>query len=44
MLSMPVTVRLNHAIADGYLVAEVYKLLEEEIVLFCAESRRKCDE
>lgn len=28
---MPVTVRLNHAIADGYLVAKVFKLLEEEI-------------
>lgn len=44
MLSMPVTVRLNHAIADGYLVAKVYKLLEKEILLFCAESRRKYDE
>lgn len=30
-LMMPVSVRLNHAIADGYLVAKVYKLLEEEI-------------
>lgn len=28
---MPVTVRLNHAIADGYLIAKVFKLLEEEI-------------
>ena len=28
---MPVSVRLNHAIADGYLVAKVYRLLEEEI-------------
>ena len=28
---MPVSVRLNHAIADGYLVAKVFKLLEEEI-------------
>lgn len=28
---MPVTVRLNHAIADGYLVAKVFKLLEDEI-------------
>jgi chloramphenicol O-acetyltransferase type A len=30
-LVMPVTVRLNHAIADGYLVAKVFLLLEEEI-------------
>ena len=34
-LMMPVTVRLNHAIADGYLVAKVYKLLQEEIGEFC---------
>ena len=33
-LLMPVTVRLNHAIADGYLVAKVFKLLEEEIARF----------
>lgn len=32
---MPVTVRLNHAIADGYLVAKVFKLLDEEIAHFC---------
>ena len=32
---MPVSVRLNHAIADGYLVAKVFKLLEEEIGRFC---------
>lgn len=30
-LVMPVTVRLNHAIADGYLVANVFRLLEREI-------------
>jgi chloramphenicol O-acetyltransferase type A len=30
-LVMPVTVRLNHAIADGYLVANVFRLLEQEI-------------
>ena len=30
-LMMPVTVRLNHAIADGYLVANVFRLLELEI-------------
>jgi chloramphenicol O-acetyltransferase type A len=31
---MPVSVRLNHAIADGYLVANVFRLLEQEINLF----------
>ena len=31
---MPVTVRLNHAIADGYLVASVFRLLEEEVKSF----------
>ena len=31
---MPVTVRLNHAIADGYLVANVFRLLEKEIKSF----------
>ena len=30
-LMMPLTVRLNHAIADGYLVANVYRLIEKEI-------------
>ena len=33
-LMMPVTVRMNHAIADGYLIAKVYKLIEEEISKF----------
>lgn len=28
---MPVSVRLNHAVADGYLVAQVFVLLEQEI-------------
>jgi chloramphenicol O-acetyltransferase type A len=28
---MPVSVRLNHAVADGYLNAKVFMLLEEEI-------------
>ena len=36
-LMMPLTVRLNHAVADGYLVAKVYKLLEEEIEKFTGE-------
>ena len=34
-LMMPLTVRLNHAIADGFLVANVYRLLEKEIAAFC---------
>ena len=27
---MPVSVRMNHAIADGYLIANVFRLLEQE--------------
>ena len=30
-LLMPVSVRLNHAIADGFLVANVFRLLEKEM-------------
>ncbi|MCR5808917.1 MAG: chloramphenicol acetyltransferase [Clostridiales bacterium] len=30
-LMMPVTVRLNHAVADGFLLANVFRLLEREI-------------
>ncbi len=33
-LMMPVTVRMNHAIADGYLIANVFRLLEKEIEAF----------
>ncbi|MBO6046512.1 MAG: hypothetical protein J6P61_02055 [Erysipelotrichaceae bacterium] len=33
-LMMPVTIRLNHAIADGYLVANVFRLLDQEIIQF----------
>ena len=36
-LMMPVTVRLNHAVADGYLVANVFRLLEREMRAFCDE-------
>ena len=32
---MPVTVRMNHAVADGFLIANVYRLLEQEIATFC---------
>lgn len=34
-LMLPLTVRLNHAIADGYLVANVFRLMEIEIKNFC---------
>lgn len=33
-IMMPVTVRMNHAIADGYIVAKVFSELEKEIQLF----------
>ncbi len=33
-LLMPVSVRLNHAVADGYLVANVFRLLQREIDAF----------
>ena len=33
-LMMPVSVRMNHAIADGYLVAKVFNLLEEAMADF----------
>ena len=31
---MSVTVRMNHAIADGFLIANVFRLLEQEITSF----------
>lgn len=33
-LTMPVTVRMNHASVDGYLIAKVFLLLEKEIIAF----------
>ena len=36
-LVMPVSVRLNHAIADGYLIANVFRLLEREIRSFTGQ-------
>jgi len=33
-LMMPMTVRMNHAIADGYLVANVFRLLQKEMESF----------
>lgn len=38
-LMMPVTIRLNHAAADGYLVAKAFDLLEAEIAAFVSEER-----
>lgn len=32
---MPVSVRMNHAIADGFLIANVFRLSEQEIKNFC---------
>ena len=37
-LVMPVSVRLNHAIADGYLVANVFRLLQQEVETFVNKS------
>ena len=34
---MPVTVRLNHAAADGYQIARVFRLIEEAIRTLCGE-------
>ena len=31
---MPVSVRLNHAVADGYLIANVFRLLQREVGVF----------
>ena len=39
-LMMPVTVRLNHAIADGFLVANVFRLLQKEMDAFTDGGRR----
>lgn len=36
-LLMPLSIRMNHAVADGYLVSKVFLLLEEEIAKFMAK-------
>ncbi len=36
---MPFSVRMNHAIADGYLIANVFRLLEKEIGSFVKDSK-----
>ena len=38
-LVLPLSVRLNHAVADGYLVAKVFRLLEQEIARFTATGK-----
>ena len=43
-LMMPVSVRMNHAIADGYLIAKVFTLLQGEIDDFCRRSRGEKEE
>ena len=40
-LMMPVTVRMNHAVADGYLVALVFRLLAQEIETFIHDHREE---
>lgn len=40
---MPVTVRLNHAIADGYLISQVFVLLEKEIKEFAENKKIACN-
>ena len=39
-LMMPITVRLNHAVADGYLIANVFRLLEKDIEEFVRERKQ----
>ena len=36
-LMLPLTVRLNHAVADGYLISLVFRLLEEEMAAFAGQ-------
>lgn len=40
-LMMPVTVRMNHAAADGYLISKVFLFLEEAIDFFISETKDK---
>ncbi len=39
-LMMPLSVRMNHAVADGYLVANVFRLLEKETANFTNTDRK----
>jgi len=40
-LMMPVTVRLNHAVADGFLIANVFRLIEKELEALTSEMHTK---
>lgn len=40
-LMMPLSVRMNHAVADGFLIANVFRLLEKEIAAFCAKGETR---
>ena len=40
-LRMPVSVRMNHAVADGYLVAKVFRLLEQEMKTFLQDRAQR---
>ena len=42
-LTMPVTVRLSHAVADGFPVANVFRLTGKETALFTSEIPAKED-
>lgn len=35
-LMLPLTVRMNHAVADGFTIANLYRLLEKEMAEFCS--------
>lgn len=40
-LMMPVTVRLNHAVADGFLIANVFRLIQKELEALTSEMHKK---
>ena len=35
-LMMPLTVRMNHAVADGFIIANVFRIVEREMKAFCS--------
>ncbi len=43
-LVMPVSLRLNHAVADGYLIAKAFRLLRQEIDAFTAPAAEEAAE
>ncbi len=40
-LMMPLTVRLNHAVADGFLIANVFRLIQKELEALTSEMHKK---